>query len=70
VFSKKKELSVTVMLLWDRKKIKPNFGLPGELITRLVTSNFWELLTLHTIKSVSWSQVSTTHVVHPVYPLC
>jgi len=46
VFSKKKELSVTVTLLRDRKKIKPNFGLPGELITRLVTSNFWELLTL------------------------
>jgi hypothetical protein len=47
VSSTKNELSVTVTLLRDRKKkIKPNFGLPGELITRLVTSNFWELLTL------------------------
>jgi len=47
VSSKKNELSVMVMLLRDRKKIKPNFGLPGELITHLVTSNFWELLMLH-----------------------
>jgi hypothetical protein len=46
VFSRKNKLTVTVMLLRDRNKIKPNFGLPGELITRLVTSNFWELLTL------------------------
>jgi hypothetical protein len=46
VFSKKNELSVTVTLLQDRKKNQPNFGLPGELITGLVTSIFWELLTL------------------------
>jgi len=36
-------------------------------------SNFWlaGAVTSYyavTIKSVSWSQVSTTHVVHPVYP--
>jgi predicted metalloprotease with PDZ domain len=48
------------MLLLDRKKIKPNFGLPGELITHLVTSNFWlaGAVTSYyavTIKSVSWS---------------
>ena len=46
MFSRKNKLTVTVTLLWDGNKIKPNFGLPGELITRLVTSNFWELLTL------------------------
>ena len=37
-------------------------------------SNFWlaGAVTSYyavTIKSVSWSQVSTTHVVHPVYPV-
>jgi len=47
VFSKKKQLTVTVMLLQDRKKIKPNFGLARQLITHLVTSNFWEKVTLH-----------------------
>jgi len=46
VFSKKKQLTVTVTLLQDRKKNKPNFGLPGQLITRLVTSNFWEKVML------------------------
>jgi hypothetical protein len=35
------------MLLQDRKKFKPNFGLAMQLITRLVTSNFWEKVMLH-----------------------
>jgi len=26
--------------------VATNFGLTGQLITRLVTSNFWDLLTL------------------------
>ena len=65
--------------------VAPNFGLPGQLITCLVTTNFWELLTLRssnfwlagavtsyytvTIKSVNGSLVSATHVVHPTYPV-
>jgi hypothetical protein len=47
VFSKKKRVKCNChAVMGQKKKIKPNFGLPGELIIRLVTSNFWELLTL------------------------
>jgi len=35
------------MLLWDRRKNKPNLALEGQLITPLVTSNFWEKVMLH-----------------------
>jgi hypothetical protein len=42
VFSKKEQLTVTVTLLQDKKKIKPNSGLARQLIPLLVTSYFWE----------------------------
>jgi len=31
----------------SEEKIEPYFGLDGQLITHLVTSNFWEKVMLH-----------------------